>query len=121
MKKMKLTALLFLLVIALCSCGGVSKSKITGRWYGSTLRYPNSAYPFIESFEFFSNNTFVEYHNDKTSECGHGTWTLDDNRLQINDYGAGVTVFECEYKNGALYLDGEKFTKKYIPQDTQTD
>lgn len=119
MKKIKLTTLLLLLIITLCSCSGISKSKILGRWYGSNTIA--SDYPHVESYEFFSNNTFVKYLDDRTDECGHGTWVLDGNRLQINEYAEGAAVVECEYKNGELYLDGEKFTKKYIPANTQSD
>ena len=113
MKKIKFLILLSITISIFSACGISLETKIIGRWYGSKIWYPNSAHSYIESYEFFSDNTFVEYHDNKTSSCGHGTWSLDGDSLKINDYGAGVTVFKAEYKNGDLYLDGEKFTKEY--------
>ena len=108
--KFTLTVILaVILATVLSACDADPKVGIAGRWYGT-----NEVNGHIASYEFFDDGTYVLWHDDRTSfSDGHGTYSVQDGKLKINDYASGTDIFDLEIKSDSLIIDGEIFTKEY--------
>lgn len=112
---------LILIVVLFFGIKGIShiipekKANITGRWEAITERPFGMAFHdmyFPKDMEFFTDNSFTEYHSDDIWE---GEYVLSDERLKITEFMSPGTRdrvwhYDCEIKGNKMTLTWETGT-----------
>lgn len=108
-------ALICVMLVSLCSCGGISKKDAIGTWSGA---YVYNGSQFVTAFALSENGTYAEitYKDGSMANAETGTWEVDDGEVVLyengnKNYDIGVTSTRYQYKSGVLVNSGHEFRK----------
>ncbi len=108
-------ALICVMLVSLCSCGGISEKDVIGTWSGA---YVYNGSQFASAFVLSEDGTYAEvtYKDGSISSTETGSWEVDDGEVVLyedgnKDFDVGVVSTRYQYKGGALVNNGHKFRK----------